>query len=296
MGEIVNKPLKELKPYRNNPRKIGKDAVNAVAESIRLYGFHGAIQIETDGTIINGHTRVRAAKQLGMTELPCEVVDHLKAQEIRKYRLIDNKSATYSRFDPDKLETELEDLTFDEVEFDFDFGGDLKKQKKWQEIKKLCDLKDHIAMRKAVDTYYHSMFKVGKNGKPLEELKTEAYVPMFSEAALEFIRGSTGGNLCECDWCLMTTPRRRHSNGFHFATAICEWISQELRIPFYPDAITCKNKGRVEPVFTAHVLPPERNILLYDDIITTGVTLNTARNLLVDAGYTVTAVVSIDNH
>lgn len=231
-----------------------------------------------------------------MKELPCEIVDNLKAKRIREYRLIDNKTATYTRFDPDKLETELEELTFEDMEFEFDFSGDLKKQKKWQEIKKLCDLKDHIATRRAVDTYYHSMFKVGKNGKPLEELKTEAYVPMFAEAALEFIRGTTGGNLCECDWCLMTTPRRRHNDGFHFATAICNWISDELRIPFYADAITCKNKARVEPVFTAHTFPPEKNILLYDDIITTGVTLNTARNLFVEAGYTVSAVVSIDNH
>jgi len=295
-GKIINVPISKLKPYKNNPRKISQEAVDAVAESIKQFGFRGTLQIEADGTIINGHTRARAAKQLGMTELPCEVVDNLSAEKIRQYRLVDNKSAEYSKWDADRLTDELLDLDFGELDFDFDFSGDVKKQKKWQEIKKLCDLKDHMAMRKAIDTYYHSLFKVGKNGKPLEELKTEAYVPMFAETALEFIKGTTGGNLCECDWCLVTTPRRRHADGFHFATAVCRWIADDLRIPFREDTITCKSKQRIDPVFTLAAYPPEKNILLYDDIITTGETLNTARNLLIEAGYTVAAVVSIDNH
>ena len=75
--QIVYRPLSCIKPYERNPRK-NKDAVPAVRESIRQFGFKIPIVIDNKNTIICGHTRVLAAKELGMTEVPCVVADELE--------------------------------------------------------------------------------------------------------------------------------------------------------------------------------------------------------------------------
>ena len=292
---MVMMPIEKLKPYKHNPRKIPKEAVDAVAESIKQYGFRGVIQIEKDGTIINGHTRLKAAKKLGIKELPCEVVDDLEAEQIRGYRLLDNKSAEYSSWDADLLQGELVGLDFGVLDFEFDFSGDLQKKQRWQHEAKRCGLKAAPACHKSLGTYYHSMFRVGKEGKTIEEIKTPEYVQVFADAAVDYMRMLSGGNLSECGWCLATTPRRRHAEGFHFATAVCERISEDLRVPFYPDMIGCKDRNRIVTDFSLGLYPREKNVLLYDDVITTGCTINSARDLLVGAGYTVLSLVSIDN-
>ena len=295
MKQIVMKPVGELKPYRHNPRKISREAVDAVAESIRRYGFRGAVQIEKDGTIINGHTRLKAAKKLGLKEIPCEIVDDLEAGKIREYRLIDNKSAEYTRWDADLLSSELLDLDMSGLDFSFDFSGDVKKKDRWQQLKRLCNLKDRPGLHRSMGLYFHSMFKVGKQGMPLEEIKDPDNVPLFADVAAEYVRLILGDGLAGCGWCVITTPRRRHLEGFHFATAVCESLSEDLGIPFYPDTVTCRDRNRIAPDFSAELYPNEKNILLYDDIITTGNTVNAARDLYVSAGYAVLTLVSIDN-
>ncbi len=293
--QITYLPTKSLKPYKNNPRN-NADAVDAVAASIKEYGFRSPIIITEDNTVINGHTRLKAAKKLGLSEVPCVRVTDLTEDQIKEYRLIDNKTSEYASWDKDLLAGELTGLDFGDLEFDFDFTGDLKKNKRWEESKKRCDLKDHIATHRANGTYYQALFKAGKEGRPLKELKVEANVWLFSQTALEYIRGSLGGNLCEGGWCILTTPRRRHGAGFHFATAVCEQIAMELRVPFYPDVVTCLNHDRLHPHFILESYPKERNVLLYDDILTTGCTLKATKDLLVEAGYTVSVLISIDNH
>ena len=295
MKQIVMKPVADLKPYRRNPRKISPEAVDAVAESIRRYGFRGAVQIEKDGTVINGHTRLKAAKKLGLKEIPCEIVDDLEAEKIREYRLIDNKSAEYSRWDADLLSGELMDLDLSDLDFSFDFSGDVKKKNRWQQLKRLCDLKDRPGAHKSMGLYYHSLFRVGREGRPIEDIKTQENVPLFAQTAAEHVRMLLGDNLAGCGWCLLTTPRRRHPSGFHFATAVCESLSEDLGIPFYPDAVVCRDRNRIDPEFTVVKRPGERNVLLYDDVITTGNTLNAARDLLVSMEYTVMTLVSVDN-
>ena len=295
MDQITYIPVKDLKPYKNNPRK-NAGAVDAVAASIKEFGFRSPIIIADDNTIINGHTRYKAAKKLGLTEAPCVRISDLTEEQIREYRLIDNKTSELSKWDEDLLGIELDGLDFGALEFDFDFTGDLKKRKGWEETKKLCDLKDRVAIRKAMNAYYQSMFKTGKEGKPLTEIKTEEFVHFFAQTAIDFVRRALGDNLSESGWCLMTTPRRRHGTGFHFATAVCKEIAEELQIPFYQDAITCRNRTRIDPDFEVNEYPKEKNVLMYDDIITTGSTLSASRDILISAGYTVWSLISIDNH
>lgn len=293
--QIIYLPVKDLKPYKNNPRK-NAGAVDAVAASIKEYGFRSPIIIDEHNTIINGHTRFKAAKQLGMEEVPCVKVTDLSEEQIRQYRLIDNKTAELADWDADLLESELFGMDFSGLEFEFDFTDDLKKRKSWQEIKKRCDLKDKTAIHKANGSYYQSLFKIGTEGKLLEDLKAEENVNMFADTAMQFISTALGTNLKEADWCLVTTPRRRHLEGFHFSTAICQQLAIGLEIPFYPDAITAPNRHRIQPVFSLKKNPKERNVILYDDIITTGATWKASRDLLTASGHNVFTVISINNN
>ena len=295
--EIVYLPVSKLKPYKNNPRKISAQAIDAVCQAIHDVGFRRPIDVLPDGTIINGHSRYKAAKKLGLKEVPCIICTDLSDEKIRKWRLEDNKTGEYSSWDADKLKVEIADLDFGEADyFPFDFETDAEKKKRWEESKALCDLKDRTALHKAGDMYYQSLMKVGKTGQPLAEIKNKGNTYMFADGALEYLRHSLGENLCKGSWCLMTTPRRRHGSGFHFATAICEIMAADLNIPFYKDAVTCMNHNRVSPIFELKKQPSEKNVILYDDILTTGCTLRATRDLLIEAGYTVINLISIDNH
>lgn len=107
---IIEKNVTELREYENNPRH-NDAAVNAVAESIRQFGFKVPIIIDSDGVIIAGHTRLRAAKQLGMEVVPCIVANDLTPEQIKAFRLADNKVGELASWDFEKLEAELAELT-----------------------------------------------------------------------------------------------------------------------------------------------------------------------------------------
>jgi ParB-like chromosome segregation protein Spo0J len=85
--EIVYKDIKSIKPYERNPRK-NDSAVDSVAESIKQFGFKVPVVIDKDGTIVCGHTRYKAAKKLGIDEIPCIVADDLTEEQITAYRHI----------------------------------------------------------------------------------------------------------------------------------------------------------------------------------------------------------------
>lgn len=108
--EIVDKKVSELIPYENNPRKNDK-AVPAVAKSIQKFGFKVPIVIDKNNIIVNGHTRLKAAKKLGLETVPCIVADDLTPEQIRAFRLADNKVGEIATWDDDKLEEELTELT-----------------------------------------------------------------------------------------------------------------------------------------------------------------------------------------
>lgn len=104
--EIIIKGIDEIRPYENNPR-VNDGAVGAVAESIREFGFQQPIVVDRDGVIIAGHTRYKAAKKLGLTEVPVVVADNLTDEQVRAYRLADNKTGELAEWDFSALEEEL---------------------------------------------------------------------------------------------------------------------------------------------------------------------------------------------
>ena len=109
--EIIYKKIEELIEYEDNARR--NDAgVAKVAESIREFGFLNPITIDANNVIISGHTRLKAAKQLGLTEIPC-IVSSLSEDEAKLARIIDNKSHEYSTWDVGKLHQELNSIGTD---------------------------------------------------------------------------------------------------------------------------------------------------------------------------------------
>lgn len=118
--KILYKKIDELVPYANNPRH-NDGAVDAVAESIKEFGFKVPIIIDEDGEIIAGHTRLKASKKLGMEEVPCIVASDLTPEQVKAFRLADNKVGELATWDFELLESELEAIeSFDMVDFGFD--------------------------------------------------------------------------------------------------------------------------------------------------------------------------------
>lgn len=118
--EIIEKKLTELIPYEKNPRR-NDDAVKYVAESIKQFGFKVPIVIDTNNIIVAGHTRYKASKKLKLQTVPCIIADDLTDEQIKAYRLADNKVAEHAEWDMDLLNLELFELgNFDMGVFGFD--------------------------------------------------------------------------------------------------------------------------------------------------------------------------------
>lgn len=124
MKATVMMPIKDIVPYDKNPRK-NKDAVDKVAASLREFGFRQPIVVDKDNVIIAGHTRLLAAKKLKMKEVPVLVADDLTEEQVRAYRLADNKTAEFAEWDVDLLSEELDSiLDIDMEQFGFDLDLD----------------------------------------------------------------------------------------------------------------------------------------------------------------------------
>jgi len=106
---IVEKALGDLRPYEKNPRK-NNDAVPYVMESIKEFGFKVPIVIDREGVIVAGHTRYKAAKKLKIKAVPCIVADDLTEEQVKAFRLADNKVSEKAEWDFDVLAVELEDI------------------------------------------------------------------------------------------------------------------------------------------------------------------------------------------
>ena len=122
--QIYDKRLDEIKPYENNPRH-NDNAVDAVANSIREFGFKVPIVVDSEGVIVAGHTRYKAAQKLGLQTVPCLVADDLNEEQINAFRLADNKVGELATWDLDTLKVELDNIgEIDMGDFGFSFDDD----------------------------------------------------------------------------------------------------------------------------------------------------------------------------
>lgn len=135
---IIEKKVSDLIPYANNPRH-NEDAVDVVAASIREFGFKVPMVIDSNNVVVAGHTRLLAAKSLGMDVVPCVVADDLTEEQIKAFRLADNKTAEKATWDFEKLELEMQELTeIDMEQFGFDLPN-VEREAEEEEKKTLAD-------------------------------------------------------------------------------------------------------------------------------------------------------------
>ena len=127
MGQLRVKyvPISDVRPYEGNPRR-NDQAVDAVAASLREFGWRQPIVVDADGTIVVGHTRYKAALSLGMDEVPVVVASDLTPEQIAAYRLADNRVGELAEWDSELLAQELDGLAdLDMSQFGFDSGETL---------------------------------------------------------------------------------------------------------------------------------------------------------------------------
>ena len=110
--------IEEVKPYDNNPRN-NEGAVDATANSIKEFGWQQPIVVDKNGVIIVGHTRLKAAKKLKLKQVPVTIAENLTDEQVKAYRLADNKTGELADWDVDMLDDELNDILNIDME---DFG------------------------------------------------------------------------------------------------------------------------------------------------------------------------------
>ena len=121
--KIETWPIDKVIPYARNPRK-NDASVDAVAASIKEFGWRVPIVVDEAGVIITGHTRLKAARRLGMDKVPVHVATDLTPAQVKAYRIADNSAGSKSEWDADLLKIELDDLPdFDAAEFNLDLDA-----------------------------------------------------------------------------------------------------------------------------------------------------------------------------
>lgn len=141
-----------------------------------------------------------------------------------------------------------------------------------------------------------SLWKKSVYGRTLTDIKSDpAMVQTFAEGVSHLIGQILGHSLSAGAWCIVTAPKRRHKER-NFASLISAEIGSRLGIPFYEDVAECHSKHRVGAVFTLKSeAPRERNVIVFDDFVTSGSTMLSMKNLLQPLGYNLVFFTGISN-
>ena len=121
---INNIPIGDLIAYENNPRRLKDSDIEFLSNSIKEFGFKVPCVVDINNVLVTWHARVRAAKSAGLKEIPCIVADDLTPEQIKAFRLVDNKMSELSVWDFEKLDLELKELNLDMSEFGFSIKFD----------------------------------------------------------------------------------------------------------------------------------------------------------------------------
>ena len=157
----------------------------------------------------------------------------------------------------------------------------VKKRSSWNKTNEArCDFTYKLSLTRRSDVNFVSIWKKSVYGRTLTDIKNDpAMVEFFVESITPVISETLGYHLASGGWCICTSPKRRHLTK-NFATLISERIGAELGIPFYEDVALCHSKQRVNAVFEAKNIPSEPNVIVFDDFVTTGMTLAGMKKLL----------------
>lgn len=161
----------------------------------------------------------------------------------------------------------------------------IEKRKSWDKsVEARCDFTYKLRLTRRASTNFITIWQKSVFGKTLTEIKSDdSMIPFFIESLTPVIRESVGFHLSDGSWSIVTTPMRRHKER-NFATLVSEGIAKELGIPFYFDCAHCRSNQRVNAVFEPNNIPKESNVIVFDDFVTTGSTLQAMKNLLQEHG------------
>ncbi len=152
------------------------------------------------------------------------------------------------------------------------------KRKSWGTVaapEPRCDFAEnhiHTATRSA-GLRFIARWTRSTMGRTLSEIKADDnIIPFIADGMAEVVHDVLGHFLLNGDWALVTAPKRRHKER-NFASLVCHMLASLLNVKFYEDAAICHSRQRVNAIFEANNLPPNRNIIIFDDIVTTGSTM-----------------------
>ena len=309
---------------KRNFNKGSEEGKEMMERSFKEHGAGRSILLDKDNNIIAGNKSTSAARKAGIKKVRIIETDgsdliavkrtdvSIDSKEGREMALLDNRTSQVSlTWDEVELASVQADVDgFDVADFglevnSFDYEqqsvqdilrADMKKRKQWGKDKDykepVCNLSDAVGVHSLRGYKYLHSFKTGEEGAPISEIKQPANFMLFAVKAEELIRQIIGLRQ-PAGWCIITTPKRRHKEN-NFASMVCSELSKLLGIPFYDDVVEAKNRARVAPVFTIAKPVEERNIIIYDDILTGGTTLYTTAGLFPDRNLLL--VVGINNH
>ena len=161
----------------------------------------------------------------------------------------------------------------------------VNKRKSWDKtVEARCDFTYKLSLTRRSDVDFISICKKSVYGRTLTDIKGDPdMVTFFADNITPVISETLGYHLADGSWAMCTSPKRRHKEK-NFATLISERIAASLGIPFYEDVALCHSKQRVNAVFELNNLPKESNIIVFDDFVTTGMTLAGMKKLLSSLG------------
>ena len=316
--------ITQLRHDKKNFNKGTDEGKQMMEQSFRQHGAGRSILLDKDNNIIAGNKSTSAAKKSGIKKVRVIETDgteliavkrtdiSIDSKEGREMALLDNRTAqvnlAWDEVELASVGTEIEG--FDANDFGFDLQldeieppkltdvlrEDMKKRSSWGKAKDYkepcCDLSDHLQLHKRDCFYYICSYHNTPTGIPISEVNTEPNVELFARKAEEVVRGIVQLRDTK-DWCIITTPKRRHKEK-NFASMVATQLAKLLKIPFHDDTMEAKGRDRINPDFTLVKDIPEHNVILYDDILTTGSTIRACVHLL--ATKNIVCVIGIDNN
>ncbi len=190
-------------------------------------------------------------------------------------------------------ELDISDVPFYEPQKDL-FAE--QHRKAWDKsVEARCDFDRKVRITRRSGVFFISLWQKSVYGRTLTDIKgDDTMIGYFADNMARLITDVLGGSLAGSDWALVTTPKRRHKQ-HNFASLICEQMAKSLNIPFYEDVALCHSRQRVNAVFTLNVLPPEHNLIVFDDFVTTGQTLLAMKKLFVPLNKNLVFFAGINN-
>ena len=219
-----------------------------------------------------------------------------------------NRSVRSGAIDLDEVLNDIEVPSLDVPDLDASFAADKSKdlfaeksRAAWKDVQK-AEARCDFAPNKVRISYRNpqfgiiSLWKKSVYGRTLTDIKADPdMIEKFAVVMNTLIRQILGNSLSTGDWCIVTSPKRRHKTR-NFASLISARLAELLGISFYEDLAECHSKHRVGAVFTFGKEPPkERNIIVFDDFVTTGATMISMRELLQPLGYNLVFFTGINN-